>query len=152
MMAILEIQVVCPHCGHLHVIKNGKKGYSDVQNYHCKGWSKQFILDRDKIYQGCKTGISDKIKRLLVSGKGVLDIPEIEGVSVSKVLSVIASLEINLTPQLDYYDILKVDELWSYVGSKDQKRWILYAYHRETGEIVAWVWRKRDTKTAKKLN
>jgi len=151
MMALLEIQVVCPHCGDFHVIRNGTKGYSDVQNYHCQGCSKQFILDRDKIYQGCKTGISDKIKKLLVRGNGISDISKIEGISVSKVLSVIASLEINLTPQSDYYDILEVDELWSYVGSKDQKRWLLYAYHRETGEIVAWVWGKRDTKTARKL-
>lgn len=150
-MAVLEIEVVCPHCGDLDVIKNGKKGYSAVQNYYCKGCSKQFILDRDKIYQGCKTGILDKIKRLLVRGNGVLDISEIEGVSASKVLSVIASLEIHLTPQLDYYDILEVDELWSYISSKDQKKWLLYAYHRETGEIVAWVWGKRDTKTARKL-
>ena len=80
-----------------------------------------------------------------------MDISEIEDISVSKVLSVIASLDINLTPQLDYYDILEVDELWSYVGSKDQKRWLLYAYHKETGEIVAWVWGKRDAKTARKL-
>jgi IS1 family transposase len=29
--------------------------------------------------------------------------------------------------------------------------WLIYAYHRESGEIVAYVWGKRDPKTAKKL-
>jgi IS1 family transposase len=28
---------------------------------------------------------------------------------------------------------------------------LIYAYHRETGEIVAFVWGKRDLKTAKAL-
>ena len=29
--------------------------------------------------------------------------------------------------------------------------WLIYAYHRATGEIVAFVWGKRNSKTAKKL-
>jgi IS1 family transposase len=29
--------------------------------------------------------------------------------------------------------------------------WLIYAYHRESGEIVANEWGKRDLKTAKKL-
>ncbi len=27
---------------------------------------------------------------------------------------------------------------------KNNKQWLIYAYHRETGEIVAYVWGKRD--------
>jgi IS1 family transposase len=37
------------------------------------------------------------------------------------------------------------------VGKKKNKVWLVYAYHRESGEIVAYVWGKRDIKTAKKL-
>ena len=29
--------------------------------------------------------------------------------------------------------------------------WLIYAYHRATGEIVAYVWGKRNTKTVKEL-
>ena len=29
--------------------------------------------------------------------------------------------------------------------------WLIYAYHRESGEIVAYVWGKRNMKTAEKL-
>ena len=29
--------------------------------------------------------------------------------------------------------------------------WLLYAYHRATGEIVAFVWGKRNVKTIRKL-
>jgi IS1 family transposase len=37
------------------------------------------------------------------------------------------------------------------VGKKKNKVWLIYAYHRESGDIVAYVWEKRDIKTAKKL-
>jgi IS1 family transposase len=46
---------------------------------------------------------------------------------------------------------LEVDEFWTYVGKKSHKVWLIYAYHRESGEIVAFVWGKRDLKTARDL-
>ena len=52
-----------------------------------------------------------------------------------------------------------MDEFWTYactlrstsVGNKKNKVWLLYAYHRESGEIVAYVWGKRNSKTASDL-
>jgi IS1 family transposase len=38
-----------------------------------------------------------------------------------------------------------------YVGNKKNKVWLIYAYHRDSGEIVAYVWGKRNYKTAKRL-
>ena len=43
-----------------------------------------------------------------------------------------------------HYESLEVDEFWTFVGNKKNKHWLIYAYHRETGEIVAYVWGKRD--------
>ena len=37
------------------------------------------------------------------------------------------------------------------VGKKRHKVWVIYAYDREGGEIVAHVWGKRNLKTARKL-
>ena len=34
---------------------------------------------------------------------------------------------------------------------KSKRYWLIYAYHRATGEIVAWVWGKRNYKTSKRL-
>jgi hypothetical protein len=50
-----------------------------------------------------------------------------------------------------HHDCLEIDEFWTYVGKKKNKVWLIYAYHRESGEIAAYVWGKRDIKTAKKL-
>ncbi len=48
-------------------------------------------------------------------------------------------------------DIAEVDELWTFVGNKKNKQWLIYAYHRESGEIVAYVWDKRDLATVQRL-
>ena len=56
-----------------------------------------------------------------------------------------------IKPQQLHYDELEVDEFWTYVGNKKNKVWLIYVYHRETGEIVAFVWGKRNLKTAKAL-
>ena len=37
------------------------------------------------------------------------------------------------------------------VGNKKNRQWLIYAYHRESGEIVAFVWGKRNLKTANML-
>jgi IS1 family transposase len=56
----------------------------------------------------------------------------------------------------NHYDCLEIDEFWTYVGKKKNKVWLIYAYHRGSGEIVASnrrfvVWGNRDTRTAEKL-
>ncbi|MDR2086630.1 MAG: IS1 family transposase, partial [Dysgonamonadaceae bacterium] len=40
-----------------------------------------------------------------------------------------------------------MDEFWTYVGEKKNKVCLIYAYDRECGEIVSFVWGKRDLKT-----
>ncbi len=35
------------------------------------------------------------------------------------------------------------------VGKKSNKQWLIYAYHRQTGEIIAYVW---ECETSKKLD
>jgi IS1 family transposase len=46
---------------------------------------------------------------------------------------------------------LEVDEFWTYVGNKKNKVWLIYAYYRQTGEIVSYVWGKRNYKTVRML-
>ena len=87
---------------------------------------------------------------MLVHGIGIRDISKIEEVSVKKVLSVLVNSNKIITPKQQHYDCLEVDEFWTYVGNKKNKVWLIYAYHRATGEIVGYLWGKRDYKTAKK--
>ena len=41
-----------------------------------------------------------------------------------------------IKPRQSHYDSLEVDEFWTYVGNKKNKMWLIYAYHRATGETV----------------
>jgi IS1 family transposase len=86
-----------------------------------------------------------------VRGIGIRDIAEINNISSKKVLSILVHSRHMLRPRRQYYDCLEVDEFWTYVGKKCRKVWLIYAYHRETGDIVAFVWGKRDLKTANGL-
>ncbi|MDR1443758.1 MAG: IS1 family transposase, partial [Treponema sp.] len=56
-----------------------------------------------------------------------------------------------IKPKKTHYDCLEIDEFWTYVGEKKNKVWLIYAYHRESGEIAAYVRGKRDIKTAERL-
>ena len=66
-------------------------------------------------------------------------------------LSTIGSSVYKIAPKQSYYERLEVDEFWTYVYRKKRKVWLIYAYDRPTNEIVAYVWGKRDLRTAKKL-
>jgi len=48
-------------------------------------------------------------------------------------------------------DVLEIDELWSFVGSKEHKRWIWVALCRRTRQIVAYYIGKRDELAAQQL-
>jgi transposase-like protein len=88
---------------------------------------------------------------MMVRSIGIRDISVIEGISIAKVLSVLAKSCYSIKPKQHHYSSLEVDELWTYVEKKKNKVWLIYAYDRDTGEIVSFVWGKRDLKTAMKL-
>jgi IS1 family transposase/transposase-like protein len=145
-----EIEIHCPSCQSAKIKKNGKKSYGK-QNYQCLSCFRQFIGDHALTYKGCHSGLVRKILLMLVRGLGIRDVSEIEQISISKVLSVLVNSNHIITPKQQHYDRLEVDEFWTYVGNKKNKVWLIYAYHRATGEIVSYVWGKRNYKTAKKL-
>ena len=57
----------------------------------------------------------------------------------------------SIVPKNSHYKNLEVDEFWSYVGNKENKLWLLYVYSSETGEIICYVFGRRNLKTARKL-
>jgi hypothetical protein len=88
---------------------------------------------------------------MTVRGIGIRDISVIEGLSIVKVLSVISGSCYTVKPKQHHYCSLEVDEFWTYAGAKKNKVWLIYAYDRESGEIVSFVWGKRELKTARTL-
>ena len=146
----ITITLYCPDCQSAKIKKNGKKS-SKKQNYFCKDCGRQFIGDHALTYKGCHSALINKVLLMLCRGIGIRDISEIEKISIKKVLSILVNSSHVLKPKQSHYDSLEVDEFWTYAGKKSNKVWLIYAYHRATGEIVAYVWGKRNLKTAKKL-
>jgi len=144
------IIIKCPKCGSTNVVRNGKKP-NKTQNYLCKDCGRQFIAEHERTYKGTSAGIDEVIKRALVRGCGIRDVAVILTVSVGKVLRVLANSHYNLKPKKAHYSHLEIDELWTFVGSKKQRQWLIYAYDRESEEIVAYVWGDRSAKTANRL-
>ena len=48
-------------------------------------------------------------------------------------------------------DVLEIDGLWSFVGEKEQKRWVWVALCRRTRQIVAFYIGKRDEQATRQL-
>ena len=95
------------------------------------------IGDHALSYKGWHSELIHKILMLLVRDVGIRDIAEIERINIKKVLSVLVISKHTLKSRQSHYDSLEVDEFWTYVGKKAHKVWLIYAYHRATGEIVA---------------
>jgi insertion element IS1 protein InsB len=146
----IKIELKCPHCQSPNIVRNGKKS-NRTQNYLCKACGKQCISDSERTYLGTLLDIASMIKIMLVRGVGIRDISVILKISVTKVLKTLKSSKYQITPAKTHYKCLEIDEFWTYVGRKTNKIWLIYAYERGSGEIVAYVWGKRDLKTAKKL-
>jgi IS1 family transposase len=102
-------------------------------------------------YQGCLSRVVEMVKIMLARGIGIRDISAVPQISITKVLKVLKSTKYQIKPKQPHYDHLETDEFWMYAGKKKNKVWLIYAYHQESGEIVAYVWGVRDLKTAKKL-
>ena len=79
---------------------------------------------------------------------GIRDICAITGYSRDKVQAALKRSPHQIIPKQKHYDILQVDEFYTFVGHKQNKVWLIYAYHKKTGEIVAYVWGKRNLQTA----
>jgi IS1 family transposase len=120
------------------------EGWKDIETYGKakEGWLKKFL----PLEQGIPK--HDVCRRVFTRLK-----PEtVSSCFMEWVRAIKRDIELGeIKPAFSHYDCLEIDEFWTYVGKKQNKVWLIYAYHRESGEIVAYVWGKRDIKTAQKL-
>lgn len=149
-MSQIIVKLDCPHCFSAKVVKNGFKK-SKVQNYKCMDCKKQFQYEY--LYWGASIKVKRQIIKLLVHGNGISDIAKILGISRGCVLRTLVKigLSITLKPLKRHYHKVQIDELHSFVGKKQKKVWIIYAYAVETDEIVAVTAGKRSKKQVKDL-
>ena len=142
--------VSCPRCCSCKVVKNGKKK-TGIQNIRCKACKLQF--QEEYLYWAADYKNRDLLKRMLLRGSGVRDCAVVLGISASAVLRCILRMgkAAKVWPKQGAYHLVQIDEQWSYVGNKQKKVWLLYAICKNSGEILAANWGKRNKKSIRAL-
>ena len=152
--------ICCPDCGSAKIKKNGHI-HNSKQNRRCKKCGRQFVQnptqklipERDR----------ELIKKLLLERISLRGICRVMGVSLRWLLGFMASEYEQLPDDLNYSERAEtdelliwsieseVDEMWSFVGSKENKQWIWIAMDVKSRQIIAFYVGNRSRESAKKL-
>jgi insertion element IS1 protein InsB len=131
----------CSSCESPDLVRN-EHDYKGSQNYHGKDYGRYGTLNARQGYEAhvqrqVKLGVLEH--RLTISRR-----------TISRWLAMwidqVPPLETSLVPA-DIGDVLELDELWSFVGNKQQPRWVWLALCRRTRQVVAY-WMGDRTETA----
>lgn len=158
--------VKCPCCGGINIIKYGLTS-NDKQRYICKDDGKTFILEYSDL--GRLPEVKQKIVDMAVNGSGIRDTARVLNISPDTVINELKKKEQDLQSVnrnfLENNDLsqviikvvkveeikeeihnvtdnnvkVEVDEMWSYVGNKDNQRWLWHAIDHITGTVLAYV-------------
>jgi insertion element IS1 protein InsB len=136
----------CHHCSHLC----NKAGYypNQEQRYKCITCNK--YQKQHYTYTGCNKHIDQQIVLLTNEGCGIRSISRILNISTNKVLQTIRKI----AKQAQYKSIsthreYELDEMCTYIKTKTNLYWVVYAIDRETRVVVAFKVGKRNNKTLK---
>lgn len=131
----------CPRCQLSHIKRNGHTYYGK-QNYQCKLCDRQFVEKHETV--SCKK--RELIKSLLLERISLRGICRVVKVSLAWLLNFIEQLYLTTPADLRFVEpaeaeieifCLEADELWSFVGAKENKRWIWLVLERRTRQIIA---------------
>ncbi|HTE31896.1 MAG TPA: IS1-like element transposase [Chryseolinea sp.] len=107
-----------------------KAGYTrnGTQRHFCKPCNK--YQQQEYVYRAYTPGTSPSVIRLLREGVGIRSIARILKISVTTVTLRIRTIAKSLRrPRIDArQDVYEIDELWTFVGSKDNATWITNAW------------------------
>src|SRR6266852_1236746 len=148
-MALVHVQ--CPQCHSIDVVRYGLQA-NGPQPYRCNNLACPrtiFLLQYQD--EGRLPAVKQQIVDMTLNGSGVRDIVRVLRVSSATVIDVLKKkapavtqvherLLHTLAPPhvaviLRQVDATEMDEMWSFVGSKSQQRWLWHAIDHHTGQI-----------------
>src|SRR3989454_7786713 len=153
------IAVRCPHCQSEEIVKRGKTGCG-TQRYLCQNTTcatGSFLLDYR--YLGRLPAVKHQIIDRSLDASGVRDTARVLRISTDTVLSELrkkeAALEsvnsallrtINpeeMTVAIERAGEAEIDEMWSFIGKKQDQRWLWHVIDHQTGTVLAYVFGRR---------
>ena len=146
------VYVHCPDCQSIDVVQYGKQA-NGTQRYRCNNRDCPrtiFLLQYSD--KGRLPAVKQQIVDMTLNGSGVRDIVRVLRVSSATVIDVLKKKEparssrstkgcsTALDPaQVDVIlrqvEDAEMDEMWSFVGSKSQQRWLWHAIDHHTGQM-----------------
>ena len=139
--------LICPSCTSGKVVKNGKTYYGK-QNHKCKACNRQFVKDNDHTISQQRR---EDVSALLLERISLRGICRSMGISLTWLMSYAASVWAQTPEDLgaNYEWLgklsvarlqtieLQIDEMWSFVDCKKNKKWIWVVYCPATKQTLA---------------
>ncbi len=140
---------ICAYCNSKQIVKNGTTK-NKKQQFYCKCCKKRFIdYYSNKAYI---KNVNNRIIILIKEGLGIRSIARVLQISTTTVIKRILSIANKIQPpMLSFNKTYEVDELNTFVGSKNKRIWIVCALQKDTRKIVRFVVGKRTNKTLSKI-
>lgn len=139
----------CKYCGRR--CRRAGRQRNGAQRYFCQGCQK---YQQEKYrYQAYNETTDKYIRSLSCESVGMRGIARVLGIAKGTVSSRIQTLARNCkrSSLKDLQGSFEVDELWTYVGRKENEYWVAYALNRKTRQVVDFVIGKRTKATLKEL-
>ncbi len=141
-------------------LSTGLVGETMTKSYLCNNADcekKTFILNYK--YNGQMPGVKQDIVDMAINSSGIRDTARVLKISPTTVINVLKNKESelenvnrevlqNIEPSQTQVVIEKavesqLDEMWSFVESKDNQRWLWHAIDHHTGKVLAYVFGRR---------
>lgn len=143
----------CPRCGSVNLVKNGRD-YKGAQKFRCNdcqryGTLKEEVSHRQRVRTAVERAFTER-----VSLRGLARVFGVSRTTITRWLTqtlaqIPAWTETIKEGRVD--DVLELDEVWSFVGSKARQRWVWVALCRRTRQVVAYWMGDRSEASAVRL-
>ncbi len=144
----------CSKCRSLNIVKNGTD-YKGGQKFHCLDCAAYGMLEpQSRSYPEFIREFVLRTYRERASMRGIERIFGIARQTLARWILEKAGAMPNLADTLETVktdDVLELDELWSFVRTKNDKRWIWVALCRRTRQVVAYFIGDRSEKSCRAL-
>jgi len=152
-MITQTITQVCRSCGSTDIVKNGTNKCGS-QQYHCKTCKVYRVMTPKERHSRWTKGLVFRLLLERISLRGIERAVKVGRATILRWLEAwvkrLPRLSQTLLP-VQGGDILELDESWSFVGEREEERWLWTAMCRRTRQIVAYAIGDRTQVTCRKL-
>ena len=155
--------IPCRYCKSTEVVRYGTQ--SGHSRFRCKDCGR--VFKTEYVYRACEPGIKEQLVEMAMNGSGVRDTARVLGIGKNTVIATLKKKSAEVVAVNPYIGVREIavevrhlfdspkdvqaDEQWSYVGSKDNQRWLWYAIDAVTGCVLSFVFGRRQDKVCEQL-